>query len=46
MRSDFGACGRRIVKQQFSDQMVAEQTLALYARLLGSAATPVAGRCA
>ncbi len=46
MRHDFGTCGRRIVKQQFSDQMVAEQTLALYARLLGSVATPVAGRCA
>jgi len=40
MRHDFGAAGRRIVEQQFSDQMVAEQVLALYARLLAPAAAP------
>ena len=40
MRHDFGAAGRRIVEQQFSDQMVAEQVLALYARLLAPTAAP------
>ncbi|SPE20753.1 Glycosyl transferase, group 1 family protein (fragment) [Burkholderiales bacterium] len=39
MRRDYGAAGRRTVEQQFTDQMVAEQTLGLYARLLGMSAT-------
>ncbi|HYB49688.1 MAG TPA: glycosyltransferase family 4 protein [Burkholderiaceae bacterium] len=44
MRRDFGARGRRIVEEQFTDQMVAEQTLALYARLLESTAAPATGQ--
>jgi glycosyltransferase involved in cell wall biosynthesis len=38
LRRTFGAAGRRTVEQQFTDQMVAQQTLALYARLLGKSA--------
>jgi len=33
LRRDYGAAGRRIVEQQFTDQMVAQQTLTLYGRL-------------
>jgi glycosyltransferase involved in cell wall biosynthesis len=33
LRQDLGAAGRRIVEQEFTQQAVADQTLALYARL-------------
>ena len=33
LRLEFGAAGRRIVEQEFTQQAVADQTLALYARL-------------
>ena len=46
MRRDYGACGRRIVEQQFTDQMVAEQTLALYGRLLRPLTAAAATDCA
>jgi len=39
MRREYGAAGRRTVEQQFTDQMVAQQTLALYARLRAASAT-------
>jgi len=45
LRRDYGVCGRRIVEQQFTDQMVAEQTLALYGRL-GSVTAEAAAHCA
>lgn len=37
LRNRFGSAGREIVDKEFSQELVVEQTLALYCRMLGSA---------